>query len=67
MTEELNRSRTGHISAIARLENSVKEILSKNAATVNLIKVTKIVYTLEKYREQQEKIAAINTDILTAL
>ena len=67
MTEDLNRSRTVHISAITRLENATKDILSKDSATLTFVEIAKLEFTLEKCREQQEKIAAVNAGILAAL
>ena len=66
MTEDLNGSRTGHISAITRLENATKDIWSKDAI-VTFVEITKFECTLEKCREQQEKIEAVNAGILAAL
>ena len=67
MTDSLLRSRSGHVSTITRMENATKPILDKNPSTISKLELSKLQYALEKSKSQQEKIEALNEQIVDAL
>ncbi len=61
--ESLKRRRTGHISTVTRLENAVRDILSKNVTSPSSSDVSKVRYAQSKCMEQSEKVADLNQQI----
>ena len=58
MAEALNRSRTGHLSAINLLESSIKYIVDKEPFIITIVELYKLKLALKECIEQRSKISA---------
>ena len=67
MTESLNRSRAGHVSAITRNQSSLKPILDKNPSEISRSDLTRLKVSLKRCEEQQAKTQQLDADIIASL
>ncbi len=65
--EALKRSRAGHISAVTRLETSLKSIIDKDPSDVTRFELSKLKFAADKSRNQQAKVASLDEQIKAAL
>ena len=67
MTESLNRSRAGHVSAITRNQSSPKTIVDKNPSEISRSDLSRLKVSLKRCEEQQAKIQQLDADIIATL
>ena len=67
MTESLNRSRAGHVSAITRNQSSLKTILDKNPSEISRSDPTRLKVSLKRCKEQHAKTQQLDADIIASL
>ncbi len=63
----LKGSRAGHISAVTRLEISLKLTIDKDPLTVTRFELSKLIFAADNSREQWEKVSALDEQIRAAL
>ena len=65
--EALKRSRAGHISAVTRLETSLKSIIDKDPSDVTRFELSKLKFAADKSRNQQATVTSLDEQIKAAL